>query len=766
MKGFKISMSLYDRKINYIFFCLLFIISFIKQAGAKPVEDSHLKSAVNSHLKSAVNSHLKSVESSSLKNAVDKTSDIKAPLSYKEENTSIFCISSNGKVVGGLSYINADEESGARATIWSGPNWSTKTTLKTLKGDYEGHSKVISLSADGKIAAGYSPFDKDVMHAVIWSGDNWGTLTNLEKLDPDDVNVSIAQSLSGDGKIAGGFFVSKKFNNKSHAMIWSGKNWANKTDLGIINVDHPINSEVSVISADGKVASGSFSSQIGDTHAVIWSGENWSTKNYLDHSSSNNIILSESSEVSSLSADGKIAGGFYASQDKIHRATIWYGEKWSNKVDLGTLRKDLSGFSEVFTLSDDGKMAGGESSIDGNDAATHATIWYGEKWANKIDVGTLKSDFSGKAEILGFAHDGTSAIGKSISDDLKEHPFFIRLPRQETQVSTNTALLKSETSHSSEPATNTSFKTSSSLMVDLTNTNSTLDEIASDTFSLIKSQQHILTNLQQGCVANGNSLCWLINTKPSTVMSKDVLPTVNIGYGLTDVFSFGGVITRPLQSYLPKSHKINGNNVGAGVYIDWHASQRFGELYFRPAISFSQYEIDILRPTLPHSENGEGNSALHGVSSSLEWGGGYPIFSKNISWFWHTGVRYNQLSRDAYKEDCKISLPVSYNKISYDNIRGDIGTDIRVSILKPLILVSGVKIERMLKESALISDVDINGLFIHRSRNDLSKNSSIVKTGIVYALNKNLSLSMLESITSCNEFHKKWRLNLILSGTF
>ncbi|WP_157989971.1 hypothetical protein [Candidatus Erwinia haradaeae] len=692
---------------------------------------------------------------------------ITSPLNSGPIKASIFNMSSDGKVAGGNIYTDGEW---TQATIWFGPAWDTKIFLPVKKGGHVGpwyFSTVRSFSADGKIAGGNAPVETDTQHAVIWSGENWQTITNLDEWKPDDVIVSKVNSLSADGRIAGGSSTENIY-HKVHGMIWSGENWGTKTDVGLLHTTVPVHSVVSVLSADGKVAGGYFSAASGEeVHGIIWSGENWATQTHLDNASGNGVMPSESSEVLSLSEDGKVAGGYYAGEDKNPHATIWYGAKWENKVDLEAANSSKSGSSKVYAVSSDGKLAGGGSDIIDNDYMRRAIIWYGEKWAQKIDVGTLNSDVSGSSEILGFSRDGTLAIGTSSSDSIHEHPFIVRLPRYVTHPTTDKPTMITEsitpektTSIVKDPAVIPPF------MIDVTNTRSTLNATASDSFSLMKAQQSTLTHLQQGCVANGNNLCWLIHANPTTVISKDVLPIVNVGYGLTEVFSVGGVITRPLSSSLPKSHKINGNNVGIGLYADWHALRRFGEFYFRPALAFSQYKLDIQRSMSFNTEYGEGNSTFNGVSSSLEWGGGHPIFNKDLGCFWHTGLRYNKLSRGSYREARTMNLPISYSKINYSTIIGDIGADIRVSILKPIILVSGIKVEHILKENSLISDADISGLSINRSSSHAPQIGRTLKSGIIYVFNQNLSLSVLESLTKTNAGHQTWRLALRLAGTF
>ncbi|WP_157988688.1 hypothetical protein [Candidatus Erwinia haradaeae] len=706
-------------------------------------------------------------EPSALNHATDDTTHITTPTPDPPAYSSIFSIVLNGKVAGGQSYRNEDE---MRATIWSGQNWGTAKILPlptpTADDDYSSFSLVHSLSADGTIAGGYAPVETDVRHAVIWSGPNWGKVTNLEHWTPEHTSVSVVNSLSADGKIAGGSSTLNRY-QKNHATIWSGENWGTKTDIGIIGAKQPVSSEVLTLSADGKVAGGDFSVATHDQHGVIWSGENWQTQTHVDDSSGKEAMFFQSSEVNVISGDGKVAGGYYAGEDRNPHATIWYGDKWEHKVNLDESSKSGAISSKIYALSNDGKLAAGSSShIPEKDFAGHPTIWYGEKWSHWLDVGALEPDFAGRSDILAFSPDGKMAIGVSMGKSVHKRPFFIYLPKYITDLSADGSSAESAASQEATSSVDSSSRSKPS-MFDLSDAISTMNQVAIDTFSLMTAQQRALTNLQQGCIANSKNMCWLIHVNPATFVDKDVLPVVNVGYGLTEAFSFGGVVTRFLPSSLPKSHKINGNNLGVGLYADWHALQKFGDFYLRPAVSFNQSKIDIKRAALLHTAAGEGNTEFNGLSSSLEWGGGHSILSKNIACFWHTSIGYNAISRDAYLEARTMNFPVvSYRKINYSNIRGDAGADIRISILKPVILVSGVKIEHMLQWNSFLSKADISGQFLNNSYGNIPPMIRILKTGVIYTFNNNLSLSVFKTMTKNNEGFKSWKWLASVAGTF
>ncbi|MDP8079024.1 hypothetical protein [Phocoenobacter skyensis] len=117
-------------------------------------------------------------------------------------------------------------------------------------------SKAQALSSDGTIAGGWSHYDNynGIKRAIIWSGKNWQNKTDLGTLRSDNTGSSMVLALSSDGTIAGGRAYND--NHDERATIWSGKNWQNKTDLGTLNSDNTGYSEVQALSSDGTIAGG------------------------------------------------------------------------------------------------------------------------------------------------------------------------------------------------------------------------------------------------------------------------------------------------------------------------------------------------------------------------------------------------------------------------------------------------------------------------------------------------------------------------------
>ncbi|WP_419669847.1 hypothetical protein [Xylella fastidiosa] len=125
----------------------------------------------------------------------------------------------DGTIAAGMSEIDTvTKEVYRQATIWSGKNWE-KISLGSLRSDNLGNSQVTRLSADGKIAAGYSDTDsKTIQHAVIWSGENWATKTDLGTFKADNSGGSSIHGLSADGTIAVGF--SSTDAKGQRAVLW------------------------------------------------------------------------------------------------------------------------------------------------------------------------------------------------------------------------------------------------------------------------------------------------------------------------------------------------------------------------------------------------------------------------------------------------------------------------------------------------------------------------------------------------------------------
>ena len=195
-------------------------------------------------------------------------------------------------------------------------------------------------------------------------------ITDLGTLRSDNSGISHAFGFNSDSSIVVGtsYWDGGRF---GRATVWSGSNWATKTDLGTLKSDNTGSSAASGTNGDGSVVVGASDRDgSGSSHATVWSGSGWATKTDLGTLKSDN---SGESSAWAASGDGSVVGGSAENNDGDQRATVWSGSGWNTKTDLGTLRTDNSGVSRVNAFSSDGKFALGLADNDNGDY--HAVVW-------------------------------------------------------------------------------------------------------------------------------------------------------------------------------------------------------------------------------------------------------------------------------------------------------------------------------------------------------------------------------------------------------
>ena len=272
-------------------------------------------------------------------------------------------------MVGSAEGDNVDGRS--NAVVWSGSGWSTKTNLNLAhNSDIRRSSAAYGVSGDGSVVVGEAYVnDTDDMHAVVWSGSNWASQTDLGTLTTDNSKYSSRNSralaANHDGSVVVGY--SRNDIDEQRAIVWSGRNWGTKTDLGTLKADNSGSSTAVAINRDGSMVVG-WADDDNGRYATVWSGSGWGTKTKLD------TPEDFSSSASSVSADGSVIGGSILSRDGFYRhAVVWSGSNWGTKTELGTLKSDNSGSSEVNGLSADGNFAVGY--VENDDYVTRAVVW-------------------------------------------------------------------------------------------------------------------------------------------------------------------------------------------------------------------------------------------------------------------------------------------------------------------------------------------------------------------------------------------------------
>ena len=273
-----------------------------------------------------------------------------------------------------------------------------------------GGGEANAASRDGSVVVG-----KSNGRATVWSGSNWANKTDLGTLKADNSGKSIAWAVSRDGSVVAGESDDDS-GSLGRATVWSGSGWTAKTDLGTLKADNSGWAAAYAVSSDGSVVAGRAEKDDGQSHATIWSGSGWGTKTDLGTLRSDN---SGYSEVYGVSDDASVVVGDAVNDNGDSHAAVWSGNGWTTKTDLGTLAAGNSGTSYANSVSGDGSVIAGWSENDNR--TPRAIVWSGNGWTTKTDLGTLKRDNSGESRAWAVSSDGSVVGGNAKNNNGEEH---------------------------------------------------------------------------------------------------------------------------------------------------------------------------------------------------------------------------------------------------------------------------------------------------------------------------------------------------------
>ena len=528
-------------------------------------------------------------------------------------------VNSDGSQVFGQA-VNDNGEN--HAVVWSGSNWANKTDLGTLKTDNSGSSQVNAISADGLVVAGEAASDNNFRRAVVWSGSNWTTKTDLGTLKADNSGSSVVYALSRDGSVAIGGAADDGHVYWLRPIVWSGSNWATKTDLGTLRTDNTGFSLATAVSDDGSIVVGSATSDSEVSRAIVWSGSNWADKKDLGTLKRDN---SGESNGNAVSGDGSLVVGDAGNDNGDHHATVWSGSNWATKTDLGTLKSDNSGYSTARAASSDGSVVGGQA--DNDNGESHATVWSGSSWGTKTDLGTLKTDNSGSSQVNAISTDGKFAVGEAENDN----------------GNTRAVVWNVQNLNNARPT-------------DTANTRASLSLLSADTASLLAQRARAAENLLGGCRADGGKFCY------SAGYRRDIGHGASsrgadfaFGYGFTDNFDAAVSLAVPARAEENGSYRLK-SGVGIGLSARLHNGAGW---YAVPAAAFETDKTRIRRPHLNGTESPENTVRTKGRAYSLTAGRDYGTpGEKTLGWY--AALRRTEAERPSYSEDAGLSFPFAY----------------------------------------------------------------------------------------------------------
>ena len=436
--------------------------------------------------------------------------------------------------------------------------------------------------------------------------------------------------LSADGSLAAGLAFND--NGYKRAVVWRGKDYGGKLDLGTLKSDNSGESWVNALSADGSLAAGVADNDDREGRATVWRGKDYGKKLDLGTLKSDN---SGKSYAHALSADGSLAAGQAHNDSGESRATVWRGQDYGEKLDLGTLKSDNSGESEVNALSADGSVAAG-SVYDKDDTGfalyqyRRAVVWHGQDYGDKLDLGTLKSDNSGKSTVRSLSADGSVAAGVADNDNGEERATVWRIS-----------------------GLNVTGR------IDAEHTRAALARMGRDGLAVAALQYHALARLRDRCLPqNGRACVQLRSGYAADGSRRDADTAISAAYRVSPSFAAGASLARSTARSLPDSYRRSSGNFGGSLFAQWQIGD--GTWFVRPSLALNRYAVRPVRELLDNTEPASGRSHVKGLGAELAFGRDGHI------WSWEAGIRHSRIKRAAYSEDDAV-FPARYGEMGFND---------------------------------------------------------------------------------------------------
>ena len=550
--------------------------------------------------------------------------------------------------------------------------------------------------------AGYAHSINIETRAVVWSGSNWATKTDLGTLKADNTGSSGAFAVSGDGSLV--FGNAENDNGDIHATVWSGSGWATKTDLGTLKTDNSGQSVAYGVSDDGSVVVGTANKDNGEFSATVWSGSGWSTKTNLGTLKSDN---SGTSIARAASSDGSVVVGQSDDDNGNTHAIVWSGSGWGTKTDLGTLKDDNSGNSYANAASGDGSTVVGEA--DNDSGERRATTWSGSNWSTKTDLGTLKTDNSGSSSVNGISADGKFAVGAADNDN----------------GDTRAAVWNLRNLNNARPT-------------DTANTRASLSLLSADTAAMLAQRARAAENLLGGCRTDGGKFCY------SAGYRRDIGHGASsrgadfaFGYGISDNFDAAVSLAVPARAEENGSHRLK-SGVGIGLSARLHNGAGW---YAVPAVAFESDKTRIRRPHLDGTESPENTVRTKGRAYSLTAGRDYGT-SGEKTLGWYAALRRTEAERPSYSEDAGLSFPFAYGAAKLKETSLAAGIKGRLPLTGKLAWYGNAEVAQRVGGGKARFTAEAPFFGKYETERETSRTRPSVQTGVDYAFSPSAVLSL------------------------
>lgn len=388
------------------------------------------------------------------------------------------------------------------------------------------------------------------------------------------------------------------------------------------------------------------------------------------------------------------------------RAVAWYGSGWTEKTDLGTLKKDNSGSSAAYAANGDGSVLGGYAFND--DDERRAVVWSGSNWADKTDLGTLTTDNSGDSRVSAISADGNFAVGEAENDNGNTRAVVWNLR---------------------------SFNIRAA---DTANTRASLSLLSADTASLLAQRARAAENLLGGCRADGGKFCY------SAGYRRDIGHGASsrgadfaFGYGISDNFDAAVSLAVPARAEENGSHRLK-SGVGIGLSARLHNGAGW---YAVPAAAFETDKTRIRRPHLDGTESPENTVRTKGRAYSLTAGRDYGT-SGEKTLGWYAALRRTEAERPSYSEDASLSFPFAYGAAKLKETSLAAGIKGRLPLTGKLAWYGNAEVAQRVGGGKARFTAEAPFFGKYETERETSRTRPSVQTGVDYAFSPSAVLSL------------------------
>lgn len=549
-------------------------------------------------------------------------------------NSAAYAISDNNSVA--LTYTNIDSNGNKyeQAQVQN----ATNVLYATLPSNIS--TRLVDISADGKIAVGYSfeyvngVADESTFRAIKFENNS---ITYLES-DFYTILHSYATGISADGQIIGG---TAQLNDRVAIIIYQN---------GIMNAisSSSLYATSQGISSDGTTFVGSI--RFGaDPEAIIYEP---SVK-----------LLRTTNAIGYAIADDNntMVGQTYSNNHAFIKTFN------NSLIDIGSLIPATSSFAK--DISSDGRVVIGQAVFNSGGTSSNQSFKY-ENGA----ITMLPTLGGTNTYANAISRDGSIIVGASDTVDGATHAFITRtnsLKMVDLQNTTQSFALNAS-------AANSVINLDNALL------NASLNQ---DAYVFGKNNLSVEIGARQSQAS-----------MPASDKLNQVAATLKVAYRFNKYMRAGVYMDQGISNNLSDNYKIQNSLPLLAAFTTFTQRQDNSGAKLHLAVAYNNYDLSIKRQTLDNTEAGVGESNLKAFGALAELSYGFKFF-EDVILQPYVGLRQTKITRGQYSETAGADFPVTYKAMSLNSLTAISGLRLGLTLSQNLRIKLAGGYEHDLKNS-------------------------------------------------------------------